>query len=183
MSAAVPAVDCETFGIGYCEDIKKLTNFEHSLLNKIKKEDLIDLVKDLKIESNFAQKASALLETVSPFSISFLILSQFYILTSFNQVEDKFSTIVTSLIRIFLKKILEFEEHEVEGFVFGKKLRHIVRNFIWDKAYNTSKLVEQEKARGRRPWQYIGYGTSSCKAALVAYGVNIILYLFCDNYS
>ena len=76
---AAPAVkDCETFGIGYCQDIKKLTTFEHSLFKKIKNEDLIDLVKDLKIESNLAQKASALLETVSPFYISFLILSLSY---------------------------------------------------------------------------------------------------------
>ena len=93
---------------------------------------------------------------------------------------------MTSLIRIFLKKILELEESdenfEVENFEISKHLRWIIRNFIWDKSYRTDKLIEQEKAKGRQPWQYIGYGSSSCKAALVAYGVNIILYLFCDNY-
>ena len=90
---------------------------------------------------------------------------------------------MTSLIRIFLKKILELDDHEVEGFFFSKKMRHMVRNFIWDQAYNTAKFVEQEKAKGRRPWEYTGYDTASSKAALVAYGVNIILFLFCDNYS
>ena len=72
MSGA-PVNECEIFGIGYTKDIKKLSNFEHSLLKTINNEDLVDLVKNLKIESNLVQKASALLDTVSPFYISFLI--------------------------------------------------------------------------------------------------------------
>ena len=178
------AVEVNELFSGYTKDIHKLSKVELTVLQKIQLEDLSNVLKDLKIENSLFKQASSLLETVS--SIYKLIsnsLSHFHIFTSFNQVEDKSATIVTSLIRIFLKKILELEDHEVAAFVFSKKMRHLVRNLIWDKAYNTAKLVEQEKARGRKPWQYTGYDTASSKAALVAYGVNIILYLFCDNYS
>ena len=93
-------------------------------------------------------------------------------------MEDKSTTIVTSLIRIFLKKILELEESdenfEVENFKISKRLRWIIRNFIWDKSYRTDKLIEQEIAKGRQPWQYTGYDCSACKASLVAYGVHMI---------
>ena len=88
-------------------------------------------------------------------------------------MDDNSSTIVVSLIRIFIMKILELGNQgwERKSFQIGKDCRFIIRNFIWNKIYGSKKLIEREEKLGKKKYQYTGFDTASSKAALVAFGV------------